>query len=189
MNILQDIFCDHYEIIEYTCHPRDVEMENISKMIHCGDPSFGGALYCCGKCGHTKFVPFRCHSLFCPTCGALYSVKRTTAMSFMLIRCPHRHCVFTIAEELRPFSQTAPFLTACSKLLIRSFPVSSTTSTTSEILFPVLSVSCIPLAVTLSGIRISIASFPKVLLTRTAFGVPLLISITSSSVMLFKPFS
>ena len=102
MNILQDIFCDHYEIIEYTCHPRDVELENIEKMIHCGDPSFGGALYCCGKCGHTKFVPFRCHSRFCPSCGALYSVKRTTAMSFKLIRAPHRHCVFTIAEELRP---------------------------------------------------------------------------------------
>ena len=61
-------------------------MENIPKMIHCGDPSFGGVLYCCGECGRTKFVPFRCHSRFCPTCGALYSVKRTTAMSFKLIR-------------------------------------------------------------------------------------------------------
>ena len=103
MNILQDIFRDHYEIIEYTCHPREVELENINKMIHCGDPSFGGALYCCEKCGHTKFVPFRCHSRFCPTCGVLYSIKRTTAMSFKLIRTTHRHCVFTIAEELRPF--------------------------------------------------------------------------------------
>ena len=103
MSILQDIFRDLYEIIEYTCHPREVELENIDKMIHCGDPSFGGALYCCEKCGHTKFVPFRCHSRFCPTCGVMYSIKRTTAMSFKLIRCTHRHCVFTIAEELRPF--------------------------------------------------------------------------------------
>ena len=101
MNILQEIFCDHFEEIEYTCHPRDVEMENIEKMIHCGDPSFGGALYCCPKCAQTKFVPFRCRSRFCPTCGALYSIKRTTAMSFKLIAAPHRHCVFTIAEELR----------------------------------------------------------------------------------------
>ena len=37
MSILQDIFRDHYEIIEYTCHPREVELENIDKMIHCGD--------------------------------------------------------------------------------------------------------------------------------------------------------
>lgn len=103
MNILQEIFRDHYEEIEYTCHPRDVEMYNIEKMIHCGDPSFGGALYACPKCGNTKFVPFRCHSRFCPTCGVSYAAKRTTAMSFKLIKAPHRHCVFTIDERLRPF--------------------------------------------------------------------------------------
>ena len=113
MSILQDIFREHYEIIEYTCHPREVELENINKMIHCGDPSFGGALYCCEKCGHTKFVPFRCHSRFCPTCGVLYSIKRTTAMSFKLIRTTHRHCVFTIAEELRPFFLADRSLLSC----------------------------------------------------------------------------
>ena len=43
MNILQKIFTDHYEEIKYTLHPRDTEMENIENMIHCGDPSFGGA--------------------------------------------------------------------------------------------------------------------------------------------------
>jgi hypothetical protein len=37
MNILQKIFTDHYEEIKYTLHPRDTEMENIDKMIHCGD--------------------------------------------------------------------------------------------------------------------------------------------------------
>lgn len=78
-------------------------MENIDRMIDCGNPELGGTVYACGKCGHTKYVPFRCHSRFCPTCGALYSVKRTTAMSFKLVDVPHRHCVFTIAEELRPF--------------------------------------------------------------------------------------
>lgn len=30
MNILQQIFSDNYEIIQYTLHPRDVELENIS---------------------------------------------------------------------------------------------------------------------------------------------------------------
>lgn len=59
MNILQEIFKDNYEIIQYTLHPRDVEMENISKMINCGDPSFGGAMYACPHCGNLKFVPFQ----------------------------------------------------------------------------------------------------------------------------------
>ena len=60
MNILQNIFIDHYEEIKYTLHPRQTEMENIDKMINCGDPSFGGAMFGCPHCGKLKFVPFRC---------------------------------------------------------------------------------------------------------------------------------
>ena len=78
-------------------------MENIDKMIHCGDPSFGGAMYGCPHCGKLKFVPFRCHSRFCPTCGNKYAMDRTTSMSFKLVNVTHRHCVFTIDENLREF--------------------------------------------------------------------------------------
>ncbi|MFR7847778.1 MAG: transposase zinc-binding domain-containing protein [Coprococcus phoceensis] len=66
MNILQRIFTDYYEEIKYTLHPRKTEMENIDKMLGCGDPSFGGAMYVCTHCGNFKFVPFRCHSAFVP---------------------------------------------------------------------------------------------------------------------------
>ena len=103
MNILQEIFTDRYEEIIYTLHPRPVEIENIDKMINCGSPSFGGARYKCPDCGHIKFVPFRCRSRFCPSCGVKYSMERTTSMSFKLIHCQHRHCVFTIDEDLRDF--------------------------------------------------------------------------------------
>ena len=103
MNVLQQIFTDYYEEIEYTLHPRKTEMENIDKMIHCGDPSFGGAMYGCPHCGKLKFVPFRCHSRFCPTCGNKYTMDRTTSMSFKLVNVTHRHCVFTIDENLREF--------------------------------------------------------------------------------------
>lgn len=103
MNILQNIFSDYYEEIVYTLHPRKTEMENINKMIHCGDPSFGGAMYGCPHCGKLKFVPFRCHSRFCPTCGNKYAMERTTCMSFKLVNVTHRHCVFTIDENLRAF--------------------------------------------------------------------------------------
>lgn len=104
MNILQEIFTDHYEEIKYTLHPRPAEMENIDKMINCGDPSYGGAMYGCIHCGNLKFVPFRCHSRFCPTCGNKYSMDRTTSMSFKLVNVRHRHCVFTIDASLRDFS-------------------------------------------------------------------------------------
>ena len=103
MNILQRIFTDYYEEIKCTLHLRSSETENIDKMINCGDPSFGGAMYGCPHCGKLKFVPFRCHSRFCPTCGNKYSMERTTSISFKLINVQHRHCVFTIDENLRDF--------------------------------------------------------------------------------------
>ena len=103
MNILQKIFIYHYEEMIYLQHPRDSVIENVEKMIHCGDPSFGGAMYICPDCGEFKFNVFRCHSRFCPTCGNMYAIDRTTAMSFKVIDVQHRHCVFTIDDSLRPF--------------------------------------------------------------------------------------
>lgn len=103
MNILQVIFKDHYEEMLYILHPRQAVIKNVDKMINCGDPSFGGAMYGCTKCGNMKFVPFRCKSRFCPTCGVKYCQDRSNAMSFKLIQCTHRHCVFTIDEDLRHF--------------------------------------------------------------------------------------
>lgn len=103
MNILQSIFNDYYEHILYELHPRSAVIENVNKMIHCGDPSFGGALYGCPHCGELKFVPFRCKSRFCPTCGNMYNQIRSFHMSSKLVSCTHRHCVFTIPEELRSY--------------------------------------------------------------------------------------
>ena len=103
MNILQEIFTDYYEHILYELHPSKNVMINIDKMINCGDPSFGGAMYACPECHNLKFVAFRCHSRFCPTCGTKYAMERTTNMSFKLINVKHRHCVFTFDEILRSY--------------------------------------------------------------------------------------
>lgn len=104
----------------YLLRPRQSVIENVDRMINCGDPSFGGAMYGCSKCGTLKFVPFRCHSCFCPSCGNKYSIDRTTSMSFKIIDIQHRHCVFTIAEELRPFFLKNRFLLNCLFSAVRS---------------------------------------------------------------------
>ena len=54
MNVLQEIFADHYEEILLTLHPRATEIENIDRMINCGDPSYGGTMYTCTKGGLAK---------------------------------------------------------------------------------------------------------------------------------------
>lgn len=126
MNVLQQIFTDYYEQIKYILHPPGYVMENIDKMINCGDPSFGGAMYGCSHCAELKFVPFRCHSRFCPTCGNKYAMERTTSMSFKLINAQHRHCVFTIDEDLRSFFFSDRSLLNClfhavSSVILRMF--------------------------------------------------------------------
>ena len=114
------IFNDHYEEMLYILHPRQSVIENVEKMLNCGDPSFGGAMYGCPQCGELKFVPFRCHSKFCPTCGVKYCSDRATKMSFKLVRCTHRHCVFTIDEDLRPFFLEDRNLLNCLFQAVRS---------------------------------------------------------------------
>lgn len=102
-NILQTIFSDHFEYVQYVIRPGKNVMDNIDRMIHCHDPSFGGAFFGCPHCGNLKFVPFSCKSRFCPSCGNMYNQKRAFRMSCKLVSCNHRHCVFTIPEELRIF--------------------------------------------------------------------------------------
>ena len=104
MSILQNIFADHFhKLLNSNIKIRDTVIENVDKMIHCGDYKRGYAFYFCEHCSHFMVSPFRCRSRFCPSCGNLYSRKRSTAMSFKLVHTSHRHCVFTIPEELRIF--------------------------------------------------------------------------------------
>ena len=83
MNILQPIFTDYYEPIIYKLHPRPAVIENVNKMIHCGDPSYGGAMYGCLHCGnlkqrflrsiqdwqHSILLSFGYDPLYCSECG------------------------------------------------------------------------------------------------------------------------
>lgn len=74
-------------------------------MMSCGNPENGFALYQCSHCGKYKFVPFRCHSRFCNTCGVAYQQDRAEVIEEKLLNCRHRHVVFTIPEELRFYFQ------------------------------------------------------------------------------------
>ena len=94
MSILQNIFADHFhKLLNSNIKIRDTVIENVDKMIHCGDYKRGYAFYFCEHCSHFMVSPFRCRSRFCPSCGNLYSRKRSTAMSFKLVHTSHRHCM------------------------------------------------------------------------------------------------
>lgn len=89
---------------------RSIVFEEVNKIINCGNPDFGYALYVCEHCGKFLKVPFRCKSRFCNTCGVKYAQDRALSMVKKSIRCKHRHIVFTMSDKLWIYFQKYRFL-------------------------------------------------------------------------------
>jgi len=101
---IKQIFIDNWDSFLSTKPSiRNVVYQEVDKMLSCGDTSKGFAVYGCEHCGKFKVVPFRCKSRFCNTCGNKYASDRANSMSLKMVKCIHRHCVFTIPEQLRNY--------------------------------------------------------------------------------------
>ena len=103
----QHIFSDNDNFEGFLEHTslniRPVVLDEVRKMISCQDPSMGHAIYQCSHCNKFFCVPFTCKSRFCNTCAIKYQMDRALEISSKLIKCKHRHVVFTIPEQLRPY--------------------------------------------------------------------------------------
>ena len=89
---------------------RDVTYDNIQKTILCNSIYLGYDLYECPDCGKETIVAHTCSSRFCSKCGAKASRQRSAYVSAMTFESKHRHIVFTIPKELRPFLlKTEPY--------------------------------------------------------------------------------
>ena len=82
---------------------RQVVFDEVEKIMNCGNPDYGYALYVCEHCKKFVKVPFRCKSRFCNTCGVKYAQDRAFSMTKKSIRCKHRHIVFTMSDKLWPY--------------------------------------------------------------------------------------
>ena len=104
---IKDIFKDNWENFKQDSYCSQFVSthidEEIKKMMSCQDPSLGYAIYECEHCHETICVPFTCKSRFCNTCAIKYQQQRALEVSNKLIRCKHRHLVFTIPKELRQY--------------------------------------------------------------------------------------
>ena len=89
---------------------RDSIFDEVNKVINCGNPDFGYAIYICEHCGKFLKVPFRCKSRFCNTCGVKYAQDRALSMAKKSIRCKHRHIVFTMSDKLWFYFQKYRYL-------------------------------------------------------------------------------
>jgi len=103
--MIKDIFEENWSKFSrrYSGRIRKTVIEDVEKMLKCGDLSCGYAEYECVSCGETKKVAFTCKSRFCSSCGKIYVDKRAENMTNKLIKVKHGHMVFTIPEELRVY--------------------------------------------------------------------------------------
>ncbi len=110
---IKQIFQDNWDnfVLDNTdISIRPVIFEEVNKIINCGNPDFGYALYVCEHCSKFLKVPFRCKSRFCNTCGVKYAQDRALAMAKKSIHCKHRHIVFTMSDKLWSYFQKYRFL-------------------------------------------------------------------------------
>jgi len=101
----KDIFRTHWEPFKKTFshYQSDRYDEAVQKMLGCGDPENGYAIYICSKCGgEQKKVPFSCKSCFCLSCAKVYTDQWAARIKAILFPgVAYRHTVLTIQDELR----------------------------------------------------------------------------------------
>lgn len=62
----------HY-VFQHPDEISDFQLDSILSMLKCSQNECGGITYLCKKCNEMRFIPFRCHSRVCPSCGKRYS--------------------------------------------------------------------------------------------------------------------
>ena len=103
---IKQIFIDNWDnfiVRNPELNIRQVVFDEVEKIMNCGNPDYGYALYVCEHCKKFVKVPFRCKSRFCNTCGVKYAQDRAFSMTKKSIRCKHRHIVFTMSDNLWPY--------------------------------------------------------------------------------------
>ena len=81
---------------------RDVEINEVNKILSCKDERRGFFTYLCERCGTMLRVHFGCNSRICSNCGKNHTDKWAKSLQNALWGVPHRHAVLTIPSALWP---------------------------------------------------------------------------------------
>jgi hypothetical protein len=101
-NRFKQIFADGWEEFKRS-HPRyEAVDEVVQKMLGCGDPANGYAVYVCPNCQARRVVAFSCKSQFCLPCAKVYGQQWVATVQGMLHPgLTYRHLILTVPERLR----------------------------------------------------------------------------------------
>jgi hypothetical protein len=101
-NRFKQIFADGWDDFKRN-HPRyGAADEVVQKMLGCGDPTNGHAVYLCPDCQERYVVAFSCKSQFCLSCAKAYSQRWAETVQAMLHPgVTYRHLTLTVPQALR----------------------------------------------------------------------------------------
>src|SRR6266508_2115138 len=101
-NVFKQIFADGWEAFKRT-HPRyESADEVVQKMLGCGDPALGHAVYLCPNCQERRIVAFSCKSQFCLSCAKVYGQHWVATVQAMLHPgVTYRHLTLTVPQAVR----------------------------------------------------------------------------------------
>jgi Transposase zinc-binding domain/Putative transposase len=100
-NRFKQIFLDGWEDFKQN-HPRYAAVDAVvRKMLGCGDPVNGHALYVCPDCQARRVVAFSCKSQFCLSCAKVYGHTWVTTVQAMLHPgITYRHLILTVPQAV-----------------------------------------------------------------------------------------
>jgi len=101
-NVFKQIFVDGWAAFTRR-YPRYAAVDHVvQKMLGCGDPAKGHALYLCPACLERHVVAFSCKSQFCLSCARVYGQTWVETVQEMLHPgVTYRHLILTVPEALR----------------------------------------------------------------------------------------
>jgi hypothetical protein len=112
-SVFKQIFIDGWAAF-LRRHPRYTAVDAVvQKMLSCGDPTQGHAVYLCPECLERHVVAFSCKSHFCLSCAKVYGQTWVETVQEMLYPgVTYRHLILTVPEALGPlfYQHAVPLL-------------------------------------------------------------------------------
>lgn len=101
-NVFKQIFEDGWGDFKRKYPRYEGVDEVVQKMLGCGDPEKGHAVYICPECLEEHVVGFSCKSTFCLSCAKVYGQEWVETVKGMLHPgVKYRHLILTVPEGLR----------------------------------------------------------------------------------------
>jgi hypothetical protein len=107
---LRDIFLTGNTLVKLIHQDKslltDHQIQEIQKMLLCHDPSRGFSIFECAKCERFEVLHMSCNSRLCPSCGRHLTEQWANSVMYRMLPVKHRHCVFTLPNELWTMMRT-----------------------------------------------------------------------------------